>query len=181
MLIILYKTPLFQIFLTIHVAALLCYIGTIYDIKNQWERQRIWCYNERNNIHGDLIDTRRKSLWLGYISRHEWTQDCADTQVVAFVLCKTITYSQRANNTAQTSDSINDIVAKKPCNWNIEIRITVTLNDVKWWRQKERMVQRWSPGCLEQSGRGGLNSRAIENDEKIYCCFWRQLLSLKDI
>lgn len=34
------------------------------------------------------------------------------------------------------TDSINRIVAKKLCNWNLSIRITVTLNDMKWWRQK---------------------------------------------
>lgn len=39
-----------------------------------------------------------------------------DHMSAGFVVCRTITYSQWTNNTAQTTDSINDIVAKKPCN-----------------------------------------------------------------
>ena len=47
----------------------------------------------------------------------------------------------------------------------------MTPNDVKWWRQKKGMVQRWAFGCLEQSRRKGLNSKAIET------C-WKDLLLL---
>lgn len=45
----------------------------------------------------------------------------------------------------------------------------MTLNDIKWWKQKKK--KRWASGCLEQSGREGLNSKAIEK-------WWKDLLLL---
>lgn len=86
-------------------------------------------------------------------------------------MCKTITDTQRTNNTVQTSDSINGIVAKKLCNWN---SFDKDNSDSKWYemmKTKKCMVQRWTSGCLEQSGKEGLNSKAIET-------WWKDLLLL---
>lgn len=62
-------------------------------------------------------------------------------------------------------------MGEQPNNWNIQIRIAMSQNDIKKMKTKKCTVQRWASGCLEQSGGEGLNSRAIET-------WWKDLLLL---